>query len=304
MPVAAAQGRWKAELSHWGNVALRIDGASSVGETPDGVRMVFHLRGTLTGPRLRGVFGQGTLAFLRVDHDGVGTIDVRAPLVLSDGAQAELVATGLYDFGEDGFSRAKQGAEHLPASDLGWCPRLLSADPRYAWLNRSQLLGVGRLEPREARVDYDLYVVAPNGRGEVTAGEGIASLYQRLGGRASIQSLMSESIDSLHGHPQLNAQNPRLVAAKFTTDPARLLQMVTDYICQEAGGPCTYRGKTLAAAHAPLGITEADWDLFMADTARILRERGLAERESNDLLALMNSTKSDIVSMSVPLRDT
>jgi hypothetical protein len=96
---------------------------------------------------------------LRIDRDGVGTIHVRAPLKIHDGAIAELDATGRYDFGEDGYSRAVAG--DLPDSDLGWCPRLLTGDARYSWLNRTQFLGVGKLRPKLGRVDYDLFSMSP-----------------------------------------------------------------------------------------------------------------------------------------------
>ena len=135
-------------------VALRFDSPLSIGATPDGVRLDFRVHGTIAGPVLNGRFDP-CAAYLRIDRDGVGVINVRAPLHLSDGAMAELEATGRYDFGDDGFDRAVAG--DLPNSALGWCPRLLTGHPRYQWLNRAQCLGVGELRPRETRVDYDLY---------------------------------------------------------------------------------------------------------------------------------------------------
>jgi hypothetical protein len=142
------------------SVALRLGTVVSVGETPDGVRMQFMVHGTVNGPQLSGKFPESTAAYLRIDRDGVGTINVRAALVLHDDAMAELEATGRYDFGEDGYRRAVE--RDLPDSDLGWCPRFLTGDARYLWLNRTQFLGVGRLRPKEGRVDYDLFSIAPS----------------------------------------------------------------------------------------------------------------------------------------------
>ena len=284
------------ELTFVANVALRLDAASSVGETPDGVRMQFAVRGSVDGPKLKGQFGAGTLAFLRIDRDGVGTIDVRAPLVMNDGALAELQAAGRYDFGEDGYSKAALGPQHLPDSDLGWCPRLVTLDARYLWLNRTQFLGVGRLVPRETRVDYDLFSVtaraAPVGAGSGVAGQ---SLYLRLGSREGIYKLMSASIDSLHNHEQLNRQNPKLAAAKNTTNPADLKQKVTDFICRLSGGPCAYKGRPMKAAHAHLDITEADWRIFIDDTVRVLTEFGVPTLDQQELLALMAPMKAEIL---------
>jgi hypothetical protein len=144
------------ELKFAANVALRFDAPRSVGDTPDGVRLDFTVHGSVQGPLLNGSFPPSA-AYLLIDVDGVGTINVRAPLLLNDGAVAELEAMGRYYFGADGHARAVAG--DLPDSDLGWCPRFLTAHPRYLWLNRTICLGVGQLRPRETSVGYDLFVV-------------------------------------------------------------------------------------------------------------------------------------------------
>ena len=159
MVQSADRTRLKPELEFVAHVALRLGEVTNVGETPDGIRMQFMVHGTVNGAKLRGEFPATTVAYLRIDRDGVGTIDVRAPLNLHDNAVAELEARGRYDFGADGFERAL--ARDLPDSDLGWCPRLVTGDPRYLWLNRTQFLGVGKLRPREGRVDYDLFALRP-----------------------------------------------------------------------------------------------------------------------------------------------
>ncbi len=291
-------------LTFVASVGIRLEGVSSVGETPDGVRMQFSVRGSIDGPMLHGEFAPGTLAFLRIDHDGIGTIDVRAHLLLSDSAKLAFEATGRYDFGEDGYSKAKQGPAHLPDSDLGWCPRVTTLDERYLWLNRTQLLGVGKLIPREARVDYDLYSVhvgdgsspmnSPPYASGTTQSAG-ASLYERLGRRDGIYKLMSASIDSLHNNEQLNRQNPKLGALKSKTNPADLKQKVTDFMCQMTGGPCAYRGRTLPASHAPLEITESDWKIFIDDTVRVMNELAVAGPEQRELVALLESMKAQIL---------
>jgi hemoglobin len=293
----------KPELEFVASVSLKIDNASSVGETPDGVRMQFSLRGIVDGPKLKGRFEPGTLAYLRIDRDGVGTINVRAPLVLNDGAFAELEATGRYDFGEDGYSKARQGPQHLPDSDLGWCPRLVTMDARYLWLNRTQFLGVGKLVPSETRVDYDLYAVnagASLGNEQLARDAGTTapkSLYERLGQRDGLYRLMSASIDSLHGNEQLNRQNAKLAAFRMrgTTNPTAFKQLVTDFMCKLTGGGCNYQGRSMPASHAHLDITDADWKLFIDDMYRVMTRLGIGSTEQHELVDLMTNLKSEIV---------
>ncbi|MEY4544573.1 MAG: hypothetical protein RL685_768 [Pseudomonadota bacterium] len=151
--------RTAADLDFMAAVALRFKTPLAVGETPDGVRFDFTIEGTVEGPQLNGRF-PSCVAYLLIDPDGIGTINVRAPLLLNDGAVAELEATGRYFFGADGYRRAI--AQDLPNSTLGWCPRFLTGHPRYQWLNRTMCLGIGELRPKEARVDYDLFAVKPS----------------------------------------------------------------------------------------------------------------------------------------------
>jgi truncated hemoglobin YjbI len=282
------------------SAALRFDTPLAIGATADGFRFDFQVHGTVVGPELNGKFPR-CAAYLLIDPDGIGTINVRAPLLLNDGATAELEAIGRYDFGEDGYQRAV--ALDLPNSALGWCPRFLTGDPRYLWLNRVLCVGVGELRPRETRVDYDLFVMTPprasprpSTRAEprVAGGRPRTSLYERLGGRARIAEIMSASIDSLHGHEQLSRQNPKLAKAGAPT--RALKETVTDYFCALAGGPNRYRGRTMRASHAQYDITEADWRVFIDDTIRIMHEFGVRKAEQEELLQLMAGDKRAIVS--------
>jgi hypothetical protein len=156
--ISAKPGRLIPNLKFAAAVSLRFDSPVSIGETPDGVRLDFRVHGTVDGPMLNGKFDP-CAAYLLIDVDGIGTINVRAPFTSKDGALAELEATGRYDFGRDGYRRAAKG--DLPNSALGWCPRFLTADPRYLWLNRALFLGIGELRPRETKVAYDLYIITP-----------------------------------------------------------------------------------------------------------------------------------------------
>ena len=285
-------------LDFLASVALRFDAPRAIGETADGVRFDFQVQGSVAGPKLNGRFPP-CAAYLLIDRDGIGTINVRAPLLLDDGAVAQLEAMGRYDFGEDGYQRAV--ALDLPNSALGWCPRLLTGDPRYLWLNRVLCVGVGELRPRETRVDYDLFLISPSptASGPMLGG----SLYERLGGRARLAEIMSASIDSLHSHPQLRRQNPKLAAIASAPPNSALREHVTDYFCQLTGGPAAYRGRTMRDSHAHLDITEADWKVFVDDTVRILDEFGVAEREQRELMRLMEARKAEIVKAARPRGD-
>lgn len=311
MGASASVPSFEAGLRFAAAVALRFDTPLAIGETADGVRFDFRVNGTVTGPELNGKFPP-CAAYLLIDPDGIGTINVRAPLLLNDGAVAELEAMGRYDFGEDGYQRAK--ALDLPNSALGWCPRFLTGDRRYLWLNRTLFVGVGELRPKEARVDYDLFALDPTSVGHVRPAErgGGASpfavrstrpssarpLYERLGGPEKIHAFMSAFVDGLHSDDQLQRQNPRIASALRRIDQGALKRKIGDYVCRLAGGPCDYQGRTMRSSHAHLGLSEADWELGANQLSRALREYRIPEGEQQELLALIGSTKADIVTRS------
>jgi truncated hemoglobin YjbI len=277
-------------------VSLRFETPRAIGETPDGMRFGFMLAGTVEGPRLSGHFPR-CVAYLLIDADGVGTIDVRAPLLLKDGAMAELEAKGRYDFGEAGYSRAV--ALDLPNSALGWCPRLVTGDARYSWLNRLVCVGVGELRPRETRVDYDLFAMtapapaaaSPSHSGASPRPRG--SLFQRVGGQPVIHAIMSGFVENLAKSPELARQNPYALA-RVQANPASLAQQMAEYVCALTGGPCVYTGRSLRASHEHLRLTYADWAIGEAAFTEALRAQNLGPAERDELLALIGPTKSQI----------
>ena len=263
-------------------VSFRFDSPVPLGETVDGFRLDFRIQGTIEGPALKGTFPPFG-AYLLIDPSGVGTINVRVPMVLDDGAIAELEAVGRYgDFGRDGYRTAIAG--HLPDSELGWCPRFFTADPRYTWLNRILPLAVGWLRPGERRVDYDLFAVSQIG----------ASLYDRIGGRPVIDKLAGDFVGALND-PNLNRQNPRIAAARVRTNPDEMTKKIAEFFSQVAGGPREYAGLSMKTVHSPLNITEADWAIVAGYVYRSLTKHGIPQAEQSEFIAGLEETKSAVV---------
>lgn len=75
----------------------------------------------------------------------------------------------------------------------------------------------------------------------------------------------------------------------------RARQLLVDQICQLAGGPCFYIGRDMKTSHAGLGITDAEWEINLEYTRQALRKHDVREREVNEIVALFQQYKSDIV---------
>lgn len=121
-----------------------------------------------------------------------------------------------------------------------------------------------------------------------------ASLYDRLGGEEAIAAVVDRFIDVLGDDEVLNA-NPAIKEARDQVDTDELKANVTALMCQATGGPEEYTGRTMAEAHAGLNISGTEWDEMISQFVGVLNEFGVPEQEQGELVAIMDSTKADIV---------
>ena len=120
------------------------------------------------------------------------------------------------------------------------------------------------------------------------------SLYERLGGAYSIAAVVDDFIDRVMDNPRLNA-NPKVDEAHHRVSRAGFKYYVTEMVCWATGGPQTYSGRSMLESHAHLGITEEEWQVFLADFCACLAKFGVPKAEQAELFAIVDSTKKDIV---------
>jgi len=120
------------------------------------------------------------------------------------------------------------------------------------------------------------------------------SLYDRLGGVYAIAVVVDDFLDRVVDDPVLNA-NPRIKEARDRVPKAGLKYRVTELVCQVTGGPCTYTGRSMKDSHAHLNITEKEWQALLHDFRQSLEKFKVPEKEQQELIAIVESTKKDIV---------
>lgn len=120
------------------------------------------------------------------------------------------------------------------------------------------------------------------------------SLYTRLGGLQPISVVVNDFIDVIVVDEILNT-NPAIDAARKVVPAAYLKYHVTAMVCQVTGGPCKYHGRTMKDAHAHLNISEKDWQQMEVLFKSVLDKHGVPEQEQQDLMAIVGSTKAEIV---------
>ena len=123
------------------------------------------------------------------------------------------------------------------------------------------------------------------------------SLYERLGGAYSIATVVDDFIERLLVNVTLNA-NPAIKEARKRVPKAGLKFHVTTLVCEVSGGPCKYTGRTMKESHQQLNISQAEWDAMVVDFKATLNKFKVPQREQQELITIVGSTKNDIVQSS------
>lgn len=120
------------------------------------------------------------------------------------------------------------------------------------------------------------------------------SLYERLGGVYPIAVVVDDFINRLLVNDVLNA-NPAINQARAKVPAPGLKFQVASLVCAVTGGPCKYAGRGMREAHAHLNITEREWQAMVADFKVTLDKFKVPEREQQELIQIIESTKGEIV---------
>lgn len=114
------------------------------------------------------------------------------------------------------------------------------------------------------------------------------TLYDRLGGQAGIAMISSNAV-------ALYMTDTRIKADFDNINPDRLRSRLADLLCQLAGGPCTYLGRSMAASHAGLDITQAKFNAVAEGMQTAMEQAGVSYWTQNRMMALLAPMQRDIV---------
>jgi hemoglobin len=122
------------------------------------------------------------------------------------------------------------------------------------------------------------------------------SLYERLGGVYNIAVVVDDFIDRIMVDPRLNV-NPLVEEAHHRVSEQGFKYLVTEMVCWATGGPQQYSGRSMYISHQHLLITDREWQAFLDDFQQTLDKFGVPEPERDELKAIVESTRSDIVAV-------
>jgi hemoglobin len=130
-------------------------------------------------------------------------------------------------------------------------------------------------------------------RSTTTSGSGSSAaggptLYERLGRRPGIDTVVHTFVGNIGRDKRVNV--------RFMFVDMDVLQAhLTDQICAASGGPCVYAGRAMKPLHAPMHVRAAEFDALGEDLVAALKTHSVPERETKELLAIIASTRADIV---------
>ena len=117
------------------------------------------------------------------------------------------------------------------------------------------------------------------------------SLYTRLGGYDAITAVVENLLPRLVNDSQLG----RFWQNRGADGMRREKQLLIDFLCASAGGTLYYTGRDMKTAHRGMKINESDWLAFLRHLHATLDTFQVPEKEREEVLAFIQSTKADIV---------
>jgi hemoglobin len=121
----------------------------------------------------------------------------------------------------------------------------------------------------------------------------MASLYERLGGLEAISAVTDSFVGRCAGDDRINRKFER-------TDVPRLKKMLVDQVCEATGGPCTYTGRDMRETHDGMGVTAGEFDALVEDLVATLDEFDVPKAERDEVLALLEPMRADIIELESP----
>lgn len=132
-----------------------------VGPASWGTRLIFPVvRGTLEGPKIKGVAKPFGADWAIVRADNCLELDVRLVVETDDGALIHVEYGGVIDMTQEQVEQLLSG-QAVEGMKIHTAPRFETAHPNYVWLNRIQAVGCGSAEVQgeELKISYSWYAL-------------------------------------------------------------------------------------------------------------------------------------------------
>ena len=115
------------------------------------------------------------------------------------------------------------------------------------------------------------------------------TLYQRLGGAAGIARIVDDLVAAHLVNPVIKTRFENI------KDLDHAKQMAREFFSAGSGGPETYTGKDMLAAHKGMNISEQEYLAAMDDVVGAIEKNGVSDDAKKDVIAILYSLKGEII---------
>ena len=116
-----------------------------------------------------------------------------------------------------------------------------------------------------------------------------ASLYERLGRFDGITRIVHDVMDAHLANPLIA---PRFEASR---DLDHAKKMAVEFFCAGCGGPETYTGRDLLAAHKGMNVNEQEYMAAMDDILGALEKNEVDAGTRGEVTAILYSLKGQVI---------
>jgi hemoglobin len=218
-----------------------------------------------------------------------GDLDVRIDKALYDTINAGLAAYNRNDVA--GCSRIYQGALIAIGPFLGHRPDVMATVQKGLTGSEAPMSEVQRA--------FALRTVLDEVRAKVTT----KSLWTRLGGEPSVKAVVHDFVAKAASDPNVDFTR----GGKYPLDApgvAHLEQLIVELVGAVTGGPLKYTGRDMKSSHAGMAITDAQFAALAGDLIEVLKSYKVPQKEIDELVGIIATTKKDIVEAPKPYDPT
>jgi hemoglobin len=115
-----------------------------------------------------------------------------------------------------------------------------------------------------------------------------STLYDRLGGKEAISAVVGKLYAIVAADDRINGRFANVSAEAFGP-------LLTDFLCEAAGGPCKYQGRDMKTTHTGMNLTDAEFDALAEDAIAALDHFKVPKRESDEVINMLASLRGDVV---------
>jgi hemoglobin len=131
------------------------------------------------------------------------------------------------------------------------------------------------------------------------------TLYERLGGEKTIVALVDDVTERVMNDPRVNFERHQVSKGflRGNYDPWQpsaehvglFKKHMVEFLTLASGGPTQYTGRDMGSVHKGMRIGNSEFDAFVGDVKTSMDKMGLPTREKKDLLAVIETTRKEIV---------